>query len=66
MQSLGLTLAMTLTLDFQGQIFEQTYLRNRRAKWQKGVIHDHDLLVTKMRCKDLPDSDQHAIISSSY
>ena len=27
---------------------------------QKGVIHDHnrDLLVTKMRCKDLPDSDR--------
>ena len=39
---------------------------------QKGVIHDHDrdLLVTKMRCKDLPDSDRghfrcrHAVDSS--
>ena len=27
---------------------------------QKGLIHDHDrdILVTKMRCKDLPDSDR--------
>ena len=41
---------------------------------QKGVIYDHerDLLVTKMRCKDLPDSDQsdfrclHAVDSSSF
>ena len=34
MQSSGLTLAMTLTLDFQGQILKQPYLRNRRANWQ--------------------------------
>ena len=33
MQSKGLTLAMTLTLDFQGQILKQPYLRNRRANW---------------------------------
>ena len=35
---------------------------NRRANWQWiiGVIHDHDrdLFVTKMRCKELPDSNQ--------
>ena len=31
--SLGLTLAMTLTLDFQGQILKQPYLRNSRADW---------------------------------
>ena len=53
---------MTLTLDFQGQILKQPYLMNRRANWQWiiGVIHDHDrdLFVTKMRCKELPDSDQ--------
>ena len=33
MQSLGLTLVMTFTLDFQGQILKQPYLRNRRANW---------------------------------
>ena len=62
MQSSGLTLAMTLTLDFQGQILKQSYLRNRRANWHltTGVIHDHDrdLLVTKVRCMELPDSDR--------
>ena len=34
MQSSGLALAMTLTLDFQGQILKQPYLSNRRANWQ--------------------------------
>ena len=62
MQSLGLTLAMTLISDFQCQILKELYLRNRRAIniEQKGVIHDHGggLLVTKMRCKYLPDSDR--------
>ena len=62
MQSSGLTLAMTLTLDFQGQILKRPYLRNRKANWHltTGVIHDHarDLFMTKMRCKELlPDSD---------
>ena len=38
---------MTLTLDFQGQI---------KKNWL--VIHDHDLLKTKVRCKDVPYGDQ--------
>ena len=33
MQSLGLTLAMTFTLDFHGQILKQPYLRNKEANW---------------------------------
>ena len=99
-----LTLVMTLTLNFDGQIWNLPYLNQKWSDcremesihwilgikcnywvwpwpWifkikflnsrisgiggpidikQKGVIHDrdHDLLVTKMRCKDLPDSDQ--------
>ena len=62
MQSLGLTLATTLTL-----IFMVKFLNSRISGvggpidiQQKGVIHDRyrDLLVTKMRGKDLPDSDQ--------
>ena len=62
MQSMSLTLAMTLTLDFQGQILKHPYLRNRRANWHltTGVILDRyrDLLVTKMRCEELPDGDR--------
>ena len=62
MQSLGLTLATTLTLNFM-----VNFLNSRISGVggpidieQKGVIHDRDrdLLVTKMRGKDLPDSDQ--------
>ena len=53
MQSLGLTLAMTLTLDSQGQTLKEPYLRNRRDSWHwtKGVFDDHgcELLVTKVR-----------------
>ena len=39
--------------------------------WQQ-VIHDHDHLVTKVKCMDLPDSDQgdfscrRAVDSSSW
>ena len=56
MQSLGSTLAMTIKLDFQGPIL-------KHANWHwtnQGVIHDHDrdVLVTKMRLKDLPGSDR--------
>ena len=54
---------MGLTMDFRdGLILKKPYL------WmggpldigQRSVIHDYkrDLLVTKVRCKDLPDSDQ--------
>ena len=45
MQSLGLTLAMTWTLDFQGQILKQPYLSGMGGPIdieQKGDIHDHD------------------------
>ena len=31
------------------------HVENMGCKW---VTHDHDHLVTKVRCKDLPDSDQ--------
>ena len=63
MQSSGLTLAMTLTLDFQGQIFLNSPISGIGGpidNEQSGVIHDHDrdLFVTKMWCKELPDSDQ--------
>ena len=62
MQSLGLILAMTLTLDFQGQILNSRIsgIGGPINIEQKGVIHDRDcdLLLTKMRCKDLPDSDR--------
>ena len=62
MQSLGLILAMTLTLDIQGQILNSRIsgIGGPIDIEQKGVIHDRDcdLLLTKMRCKDLPDSDR--------
>ena len=94
----GLTLAMTLTLNFQGQIWNLLYLNqkwsdyhetkskhidlnSRPQMWPCGhdidiwifkVICDFDHLVTKVRCKDLPDSDRgdfrcrRAIDSSSF
>ena len=55
MQPLGLTLAMTLTLNFQGQILKQPYLRNRRANrhWTQGGYSWPWLkMITKMRCSD--------------
>ena len=56
----ALTTHMTLTMDFHGQILKYLYLRmggpidiaQRRWQW---VNHDH--LVNKVRCMDLPDSD---------
>ena len=86
----GLTLTMTLTLNFQGQIWNFPYLgqkwsdchktKSKHIDWTPG--HDLDiwifkvkcdlyLLMTKVRCKDLPDSDlgdfrcRRAIDSSS-
>ena len=83
-----LTLALTLTFNFQGQIWEICYISTksgpiatrRKANisiWTLGlkfdngfdlghdldiwiftVICDLDHLVTKVRCKDLPDSDR--------
>ena len=52
MPSLDLTLVMTLTLNFQGQIWNHLYLSQNDIE-QKGcesVIHDRDFLVTKVRC----------------
>ena len=96
-----LTLAVTLTLNFQGQ-YEICYISTKSGtiatKWKANisiwtlglkcdygfdlghdldiwnfkVICDLDHLVTKVRCKDLPDSDRgdfrcrRAIDSSSY
>ena len=101
MRSSDLTLAMTLTLNFQGQIWNLPYLNQKGsiAKKQKAnisiwtlglkcdhrfdlghdidiwifkVICDLDHLVTKVRCKDLPDSGRgdfrcrRAVDSSSW
>ena len=97
----GVTLAMTLTLNFQGQIWNWLHLsqkwcdshetKSKHIDCNLGLKCDHqiwpwswpwpfivkvicdlDHLVTKVRCKDLPDSDRgdfrcrHAIDSSSY
>ena len=64
-----LTLAMTLTLNFQGQIWPPPLTTHMAltmdsciSEWEgrltlnEGVDHDH--LVTKVRCEDLPDSDR--------
>ena len=82
-----LTLAITLTLNFQGQIWNLLYLNQKWSDctkqkantsiwilglkcdngfelghdidiWIFNVICDLDHLVTKVRCKDLPDSDR--------
>ena len=82
-----LTLAMTLTLTFQGQIWNFLYLNQKWSDchetisnisiqlqasnvtngfdlgrnldiWIVKVKCDLDHLVTKVRCKDLPDSDR--------
>ena len=57
---------VTLTFDHtHGLDHGLLYLRMRgsidieQRGWEK-VIHDHDHLVTKVRCKDLRDSDQVA------
>ena len=98
---LGLTFAMTLTLNFQGQMQNWLYLCQKWSDchetktniwiwtiglkcdngfdlghdidiWIFKVICDLDHLVTKVRCKDLPDSDRgdfrcrHAVDSSSF
>ena len=77
---LGLTLAITLTLSFQGQDpwphmtlimdFQGPIWNNYisgmvgpidiEQKERESVIHDHyhDLLVTKVRCKDQADSNR--------
>ena len=81
-----LTLAMTLTLNFQGQIWNLLYLDQKGSDchktkskhidslglkcdngfdlghdidiWIFKVICDLDHLATKVRCKDLPDTDR--------
>ena len=70
---------MGLAIDFQGQIWNSPILGmgqliDIEQSGCESVIHDHDLeiLMTKVRCKDLPDSDQGdfrclcAVDSSSY
>ena len=66
-----LTLAMTLTMNFQGQIWNLLYLSQRwfdshkmkstHIEWTEG-LHDHQIWPWpwpwKVRCKDLPDSDR--------
>ena len=101
MGPLGLTLAMTLTLNFQGQIWNLLYLNQKSSDCHKTKSKHIDLtpdikcdqwvwpwpwpwhmnfqgkmwsehLVTKVRCKDLPDSDRgyfrwrRAVDSSSF
>ena len=93
-----LTLAVTLTLNFQGQIWNLLYLNQKWSDYHETkskhilglkcdngfdlghdidilifkVICDLDHLVTKVRCKDLPDSDRgdfrcrRAVDSSSF
>ena len=60
MQPLGLTLAMTLTWVFKVKLWNSRIagIGGPIDIEQKGGIHYHgrDLLVTKRRCKDLPDS----------
>ena len=89
MQPSDLTSAMTFTLNFQGQTWNLLYLNQKwsdchemKSKhidqtpgkasnvtngfdrvrdldiWIFKVKCDHDHLVTKVRCKDLPDSDR--------
>ena len=54
---------MSFTKDFDGQIFKKLYLRMGGPidiEQMGSFIHDHDRdhLVTKVRCKNLPDSDR--------
>ena len=82
---LDLTLAVTLTFNFRGQIWNLLYLSQKwfnchkiestHIDWTDG-LNDHQVWPWswpwKMRCKDLPDSDQgdfrcrRAVDSSSY
>ena len=59
-------MTLTLTLDFQGQISKQPYLKNRRVDWlgMKGMWMDHswqcyesDLFFTSVGWVDVLDSD---------
>ena len=71
----GLTLAMTLTLNFQGQVWNLLYLSPKWFDWHKiksthkdwtEGLSDHQVWPWpwpwKMRCKDLPDSDRSDFI----
>ena len=60
MKSLSLTLAMTLISKVNFWNSHISGIGGPIYIEQKGAIHAHnrDLLVTKMRCSDLPDGDQ--------
>ena len=55
---------MSLIKDFDGQIFKKLYLRMggpidiEQRGWEVIHYHERDHVVTKVRCKDLPNSDQ--------
>ena len=75
MQSSGVTLVMTFTLDFMVKFWNSPIsgIGGPIDNEQSGVIHKHDrdLFVSKMRCKELPDSYQgdfrcRRAVDSSY
>ena len=46
-----------LELGFQGQILRKSRISGIGPVGIEQKGHDRDLLVTRMKCKDLPDSD---------